>query len=824
MAQVGWYGPFSFTLREGERGISWNTWSDYNEDGIDNEYTNEPHHYEFIGGTNSGVLEFSGNGVQISESYMENYNGFESGPNYFDFTIKATYSFYVGNELYETIGYHSFNFTITDLPPAAQAEATLESGYVLETAQAGDTVILSYPYNQNQPYEFDEGRFSDGTGDGTVTLRDDAGGRFRLDHVDGKYVLKVASTDLIDADIGTRYKVALDISDGTTTVTNYIDIDVWNVSPTNLRNVGGNATINEHSAVGTAVGITAKADEAKTGNVTYSIGYQYQYLPIAIDANTGVVTVADSEQLNFERFRYTDGKITFDVDARDETGGLTTQAFTLTIKDVNDAPKFSRYAETDITYRENGTDAVGTFRATDEDEVPQPNVVTHSLTGADASKFTINATTGEVRFKASPDFEAKADADHDNVYRFNVVASDGTASTAQAVKVTLTNANEAPVIAGGPTKTLSFVEGTSTSTILYKLSATDPDAGANLTYGLVANYDRADFDMDANGNLRFRYSPDYDYPYDQGQDHVYNLVAYAWDGENQATQNIVVRITQAIPNRAPVITSNGRGTTASVNLLENVASVTKVTATDADVGTSLAYSLAGGADHALFTIDARSGALAFRTAPDFETKRDANKDGIYQVAVRVSDGALSDTQTLSVKVLDVKGITKSGGTGPDTINGSVEADTLSGMGGNDTIKALVGSDVITGGTGADKLYGGVDTVRDTFVFAKGDSGSSKQGASTWDTVFDFKSGVDKIDLSRIDADAFLSGTQDLRYVTTFKKAVAKDSVADGQYRLVDEGAHVRVEIDINGDTAADMVLRVMNVATLKPGISGDFLL
>ncbi len=100
-------------------------------------------------------------------------------------------------------------------------------------------------------------------------------------------------------------------------------------------------------------------------------------------------------------------------------------------------------------------------------------------------------------------------------------------------------------------------------------------------------------------------------------------------------------------NDTPVMTS-----AATASVFENATAVTTVRATDAD-GDSITYSIADGADGALFTIDATTGVLSFTKAPDFENKADADKDGIYQVAVQASDGALSSTQTISVTVVDI---------------------------------------------------------------------------------------------------------------------------------------------------------------------------
>ena len=66
------------------------------------------------------------------------------------------------------------------------------------------------------------------------------------------------------------------------------------------------------------------------------------------------------------------------------------------------AAKFAEnIVKTTLIYDANATDQ--------DDKSGQPNI-TYSLAGADASKFTINSATGQVRFAASPDFETPKDA------------------------------------------------------------------------------------------------------------------------------------------------------------------------------------------------------------------------------------------------------------------------------------------------------------------------------------------------------------------------------------------------------------------------------
>ena len=77
--------------------------------------------------------------------------------------------------------------------------------------------------------------------------------------------------------------------------------------------------------------------------------------------------------------------------------------------------------------------------------------------------------------------------------------------------------------------------------------------------------------------------------------------------------------------------------------------MTTVTATDDDLTGTVSYSIVGGADAALFNIDAASGALSFISAPDAES----GGDNVYDVVVQASDGERSSSQAIAVTVSDV---------------------------------------------------------------------------------------------------------------------------------------------------------------------------
>jgi hypothetical protein len=212
--------------------------------------------------------------------------------------------------------------------------------------------------------------------------------------------------------------------------------------------------------------------------------------------------------------------------------------------------------------------------------------------------------------------------------------------------------NLPPVITsdgGGSTAAKSIPENT---TAVTDVDATDPDAGATITYSISGGADASKFTINAtSGILAFGSAPNFESPTDVGANNVYDVTVRASDGSLFDEQAIAVTVTN-VNEFAPVITSNGGGGTAAISVPENQTAVTDVDATDADL-TSPAYSVSGGADASKFTINATSGILTFTVAPDFENPTDANGDNVYEVTVTASDGSLTDSQALSVAVTDV---------------------------------------------------------------------------------------------------------------------------------------------------------------------------
>jgi Ca2+-binding RTX toxin-like protein len=411
--------------------------------------------------------------------------------------------------------------------------------------------------------------------------------------------------------------------------------------------------------------------------------------------------------------------------------------------------------------------------STPPDLLTRPAELSYTMfAGADAFQFVIDATPAKLAVAGMPDFET------------------GSTGDTPHIAVSLSNSNDdGPIITSNGGEATAAVSVNENTMVVTTVRAAHADAGATLNYTIVGGADAFHFVIDpTTGALAFVTAPDFEAAADAGANNVYDVQVQVSDGVNIDTQEIAVTVTDVNDN-APVIASNGGGGAAVVSVNENTTAVTSVTAIDADAGTTLTYSIVGGADAFHFVIDAATGALAFVTAPDFEAPTDAGANNVYDVQVRVSDGAHVDTQDIAVAVTNVAG-SFVGTSGNDTFGGTSEEDVIVGLGGSDNLSGGAGADIITGGAGADNLTGGLGA--DTFVIgavadlAAGETINGTAEAGTIDTL-------------RLNA----AGTYNLSGFTTITNidAVALNANAAG-FNLTLANSQVSTA-DANGDGIQD---------------------
>ncbi|WP_075291662.1 M10 family metallopeptidase C-terminal domain-containing protein [Pararhizobium arenae] len=145
----------------------------------------------------------------------------------------------------------------------------------------------------------------------------------------------------------------------------------------------------------------------------------------------------------------------------------------------------------------------------------------------------------------------------------------------------------------------------------------------------------------------------------------------------------------------------------------------------------------------------------------------------------------------------------------DKLFGGTANDVLEGGKGNDILMGNAGHDTLYGGAGADDLYGGAG--QDVFVFkAASDLGTT---ANNSDTIFDFNSKDDRINLSAIDANSKLAGNQAFAFIAT-----KSFSGTAGELRYEKKSSDTNIYGDVNGDKKADFVVHLDTALTLAKDV------
>ncbi|MCZ8280011.1 MAG: FG-GAP-like repeat-containing protein, partial [Acetobacteraceae bacterium] len=108
-----------------------------------------------------------------------------------------------------------------------------------------------------------------------------------------------------------------------------------------------------------------------------------------------------------------------------------------------------------------------------------------------------------------------------------------------------------------------------------------------------------------------------------------------------------ITVSVTAENDPPIVTSG-----AAASFAENGTGTAYQAVGSDPEGTTMSWSL-GGADQALFNINATTGAVTFVTAPNFEEPGDAGGDNVYDITVTASDGALSTSRDVAITVTNV---------------------------------------------------------------------------------------------------------------------------------------------------------------------------
>ena len=438
--------------------------------------------------------------------------------------------------------------------------------------------------------------------------------------------ISVRNQALPDSETKASYTVivvATDQARATASITVKITTTASNARPT----IDGAAAV-DHAENDTASVATYTAIDPDGDEITWGVeGSDAARFSISEKGELTFNSVPD-----YEKPRDANKDNVYGVTVAASDGNLTAElALDITVTNVNEAVSID--GATAVDYVENDTASVATYTAID----PDGDEITWSVEGSDAARFSISEK-GELTFNSVPDYEKPRDANKDNVYGVTVAASDGNLTAELALDITVTNVNEAVSIDGATA--VDHAENDTASVATY--TAIDPD-GDEITWG-VEGSDAARFSISEAGELTFNSLPDYENPNDANENNVYEVTVTASDGNLTAELDVEVTVT----NVNETLSISG---STSVIYTENGATTVSVySATDFE-GNGIMWSL-GAVDAARFSIS-ELGELTFNSPPDYEKPRDANKDNVYEVTVKVAHENLMVELDVEVTVTNV---------------------------------------------------------------------------------------------------------------------------------------------------------------------------
>ena len=452
---------------------------------------------------------------------------------------------------------------------------------------------------------------------------------------DNDYVVEVTATD-----------ASSNTSIQTLTVT-VLDLDDTSPTITGPSGSAGDATsvisVNENQTSVT----TFTANET----VTWSLTGGTDQTKFAIDTNTGVISFQAAPDYENPTDSDTDNDYVVEVTATDASSNTSIQTLTVTVLDVNEgavdstSPTITDTTSGSIDVDENQT-AVTSFTANE--------TVTWSLTGTDASLFSISSS-GVLTFVSAPDYENPGDADTNNDYQLNIVATDAAANASTlAYQVNVQDLDDtSPTITDTTSGSIDVDEN--------QTAVTSFTANETVTWSLTGT-DASLFSISSSGVLTFVSAPDYENPGDADTNNDYQLNIVATDAAANASTLAYQVNVQDLDDTSPTITDT---TSGSIDVDENQTAVTSFTANE-----TVTWSLTG-TDASLFSISS-SGVLTFVSAPDYENPGDADTNNDYQLNIVATDAA-ANASTLAYQV-NVQDLDDTSPTITDTTSGSIDVD------------------------------------------------------------------------------------------------------------------------------------------------------
>ena len=253
-------------------------------------------------------------------------------------------------------------------------------------------------------------------------------GLLSIDSSTGAVAFISAPNFEMPADVGADNKIEFSVlvSDGSLEVSQDYSFSITNVNEAPTISTSS-LSIAEGS---TAIGTIAASDPDASSTLSYTISGT-DSSKFSINASSGAVAFLSPPNFESPTDNGLDNTYNFTVTVSD--GSLSSsQSIAVAVGNVNEAPSFSIASAQSYVENSGATISVA---ANDPDA---SSSLTYTLSGTDASKFTISSS-GVLSFSSAPDYEAPSDSGSNNVFNVSVAVSDGVNSSSVALVISLTD-------------------------------------------------------------------------------------------------------------------------------------------------------------------------------------------------------------------------------------------------------------------------------------------------------------------------------------------------------------------------------------------------
>jgi|GEM_PF-2314737 len=403
-----------------------------------------------------------------------------------------------------------------------------------------------------------------------------------------------------------------------------------------------NVTIAEADLGDVIIDLETEDNDVEGDGLTYTITGGADQDLFTVNPDTGELTFTDTPTLDDSG----ETEFAVQVTVTDSDNLTDEQDLTVTVESEPNVPVITNPSATpaNVTIAEADLGDVIIDLETEDNDV-EGDGLTYSITGgAEQDLFTVNPDTGELTFTDTPTLDDSGETEF--AVQVTVTDSDNLTDE-QDLTVTVEREAEAPVITTpSATPANITIAEADLGDVIIDLETEDNDVeGDGLTYTITGGADQDLFTVNPDtGELTFTETPTLD---DSGETNFAVQVTVT-DLDNLTDEQDLTVTVESEPN-VPVITTPS-ATPANVTIAEadlgDVIIDLETEGNDVE-GDGLTYTITGGADQDLFTVNPDTGELTFTETPTLDDSGETS----FAVQVTVTDlDNLTDEQDLTVTV------------------------------------------------------------------------------------------------------------------------------------------------------------------------------